>query len=105
VFVVPGLVALALEPPLFLLADRYPRHLFIRGGLVAMAIAAMVCAVAPGPIVLAAGLSVAAVATGTATGLAQATLVDGAGDARGTVLARWALWSLGGDLAAPVLLG
>lgn len=33
---VPGALALLLEPPMFLLADRLPRHWFISGGTAVM---------------------------------------------------------------------
>lgn len=103
-FVVPGIVALVFEPPLFLLADRYPRRWFLRAGVGAMAIGALLCALSTGPVLFAIGMSVGAVATGTATGLAQATLVDRWPDQRGRILARWSMWSLAGDLVAPALL-
>ncbi len=103
-FVVPALVGLVVEPALFLLADRYPRRWFIRAGVGIMAIGTAVCALAPGPTQFAIGMSVTAFATGTATGLAQATLVDREPDDRGRTLARWTRWSLAGDIAAPALL-
>ncbi len=103
-FVVPGIVALVFEPPLFLLADRYPRRWFLRGGVGAMAVGALVCSLSTGPVMFAVGMSIGAVATGTATGLAQATLVDRWPDQRGRTLARWSMWSLAGDLVAPALL-
>jgi len=103
-FVVPGVIALVCEPLLFLLADRHPRKWFIRGGVGAMALGMFGASLAPGPITLALALSVLWVATGTATGLAQATLVDATPDERGRTLARWTMWSVGGDLAAPLIL-
>jgi MFS family permease len=103
-FVVPGIVAIVFEPPLFLLADRHPRRWFLRGGVGAMAAGALVCAVSTGPAMFAIGMSIGAVATGTATGLAQATLVDRWPDERGRTLARWSMWSLAGDFVAPALL-
>jgi MFS family permease len=103
-FVVPGVFALVVEPLLFLLADRYPRRWFIRGGVGAMALGSFGAAVAPGPVTLSLAFCLMWCATGVATGLAQATLVDASPDARGRTLARWTLWSLGGDLMAPALL-
>lgn len=100
----PGLIALVAEPLLFLLADRYPRRWFIRGGLAAMAAGVLVTAAAPNALVFSLAISVVWFASGTACGIAQATLVDRAGEERGRVLARWTMWSLGGDLAAPALL-
>lgn len=105
IFVVPGLVGLVVEPIVFLLADRYPRKWFIAGGLAAMATGSFLAALAPGPITLALALAVWSVATGVATSLAQATLVDRAPDQRARTMARWTLCSWLGDLIAPFLLG
>lgn len=103
-FVGPGVVALVLEPIVFLLADRHPRAWFIRGGLTVMAVAALASALAPGPITLAMALSVSWVATGAGVSLAQATLLDAAPDQRARTMARWTLMSLVGDLCTPALL-
>lgn len=103
-FLVPGIVAFAIEPWLFVLADRYPRRWFIRGGGAAMAIAAVIAAFAHGPIALTGSQALLWCAIGSASGLAQATLVDNAADARARTIARWTLLSLIGDLGAPALL-
>jgi MFS family permease len=105
VFVVPGIAGLVLEPALFLLADRYPRRWFVRAGLAAMAIGALAAALAPGPITLACTLAVWYVAGGIAVALTEATLVDLWPERRAATIARWALLSLAGDIAAPALLG
>ena len=104
IFLGPGVIALGVEPILFLLADRYPRRWFVRGGLAAMAIGVWLAALAPGPITFALALSVVWIASGCATGIAQAMLVDQFATERGRTLARWSMWSLAGDLAAPGLL-
>ncbi|HEY5923151.1 MAG TPA: MFS transporter [Kofleriaceae bacterium] len=104
IFLGPGVIALVVEPLLFLLADRYPRRWFVRGGLAAMAIGAWLAALASGPVTFALALSVLWIASGTATGIAQAMLVDQFSHERGRTLARWSMWSLAGDLAAPGLL-
>jgi MFS family permease len=103
-FLVPGIVAFVVEPWLFLLADRYPRRWFIRGGLVAMALAALAAACSRDPYLLAGAQAVKWCAIGAASGLAQATLVDGSGDGRARTIARWTLLSVVGDLGAPLLL-
>src|SRR5690606_4172990 len=90
--VVPGIVALVLEPAIFLLADRHPRRWFVTGGLVAMAASAVAAALAPAPAVLAAAISVAFVASGASTALAQATLADAHPHDRERVMTRWALF-------------
>jgi MFS family permease len=104
IFLGPGVIALVVEPVLFLLADRYPRRWFVHGGLAAMALGAGLAALARGPVTLALALSIVWCATGTATAIAQAILVDASPDTRGRTLARWSLFSLAGDLAAPALL-
>ena len=103
-FVGPGVVSFALEPIVFALADRHPRRWFIRAGLGAMAVAAFAAALAPGPVTLAAAVSLAWVASGAATAIGRVTLIDCRPEARGRTLARWELLALVGDLAAPVLL-
>jgi MFS family permease len=100
--VVPGIVALIVEPIIFLLADRYPRRWFIRGGMAGMAVASAMAALAPNAIVLSIALSLFFFTTGTATSLAQATLVDRSSEP-GRTMARWALVSTLGDLGAPAL--
>jgi MFS family permease len=103
-FVVPGAIALVVEPLMFVLADRYPRRWFVTGGLGAMAFAMFLAAAAPGPVTLALALGVMYFAGGTSISLGQATLVDRDADSRARTLARWSLWSVAGDLAAPALL-
>jgi MFS family permease len=103
-FVAPGAIALVVEPLLFVLADRYPRRWFVRGGIAAMAIAMLAAGLAPGPITLALALGVMYFAGGTAISLGQASLVDRDPEHRARTLARWTLWSIAGDIAAPALL-
>jgi predicted MFS family arabinose efflux permease len=103
ILLVPGLLGLVLDPVLFLLADRYPRRRFLVGGLLVMAGCALVAALAPSLVVLSAAMSVAFLASGAATPIAEATLVDARPDAREEVLTRWTLFGLAGDLAAPLL--
>jgi len=103
-FVGPGIVALVIEPIIFLYADRYPRAWFIRGGLTALAIATFFAGLAPGPIALSCAISVCWVGTGAAAALSQATLLDLAPDQRARTMARWTLLGLIGDMLAPALL-
>ena len=42
-----GLLAIVLEPPLFFLADRFPKRWFVSGGLMTMGGACLLAAVAP----------------------------------------------------------
>jgi len=101
-FVVPGLIALVVEPLIFLAADRHPW--IVRAGSAAMAASCAAAAIAPGPITLALAVGAIGIAIGTCSGVAQARLVEDAGDAKGRVMARWTLLSLGGDVLAPGLL-
>ncbi len=67
-FVGPGIVALVVEPLIFLLADRYPRAYFVRGGLAVLSVSTIACGLAPGPWTLGLATSVCWIATGwTAT--------------------------------------
>jgi predicted MFS family arabinose efflux permease len=100
----PSLISMAVEPVLFLLADRHPRKWFVCGGLFAMAAAALLAAAAPHPYVLAVALSIAFVAAGSGVALAQGTLMDAYPAERERVMARWMLLGLAGDLAAPALM-
>ena len=103
-FVGPGIVALVLEPLIFLAADRYPRAYFVRGGLTVLAAGTIACGLAPGAWSLGLATSVCWIAIGTASSLSQATLVDRAPDQRARTMARWTLLALIGDLCAPALL-
>ncbi len=100
---VPSMVAMVLEPVLFLLADRHPRKWFVIGGLLAMAAGSFAAALAPNVAVLAVAETVAGIAAGCAVTLTQATLVDAAPTRREQVMARWVLAGLAGDLLAPLL--
>lgn len=104
-FVVPGTIAMVVEPFVFLLADRYPRRLFLRGGVTLMAISLLAVALAPSAIVLAIAISVFWIAIGSSVSLAQATLVDRNPDARGRTMARWTLLSTAGDFLVPLVIG
>jgi MFS family permease len=104
VFLIPGAIALVVEPIIFLYSDRYPRKWFVTGGLAAMALGAFASAFATGPITLSLAIGVWWIAIGSASALAQGTLVDRDPDRRARTLARWTLASLAGDLLAPAVL-
>lgn len=72
----PSLVALFLEPVLFLAADRWPRRWFVRTGLFGLAAFSIAAGLAPGPTWLSIALSGSSVTAGAAVSIAQATLVD-----------------------------
>jgi len=104
-FLVPGVVQLVLDPVWMLLLERLGRPALIRGGLAVMAASSLVAAAAPGPVTLAAALSIWGVATGAATSSSELTLIDRGPDHRARTMARWTLLAMVGDFAAPMLLG
>jgi len=103
-FLVPMLLSLVVEPLIFLRADRWPRRWLVCGSVFAMAGSAWLAAWAPSIYVLAAAVSLSFVATGVATSLAEATLVDASPDNRERAMTRWTLVGWAGDLAAPALI-
>lgn len=104
ILLVPGLLGLVLEPPLFLLADRWPRKRLIVGGLIAMAVCAIAAAIAPGPITLSLAIAFGGVASGASIGLGLATMIDARPDQRARTMTRWTLMGLIGDALAPAVL-
>jgi MFS family permease len=100
----PLLAGLALEPVIFLLADRHPRRWFVCGGLFGMAACAFAAAAAPHIVVLSAAIALSYVASGTGVALAQAVLVDARPHEREKVMHRWVLMGEAGDLLAPALM-
>ncbi|MBZ0230877.1 MAG: MFS transporter [Deltaproteobacteria bacterium] len=100
----PGLAAVALEPIIFLLADRWPRRPFVAGGLFVMGLASIACALAPSPLLFTVALSVSFVANSCGVELAQATLVDAHPADRERALARWTFAGAIGDLGAPLVV-
>lgn len=101
---VPGGLALLVEPWLFVLADRHPRKWFVCGGLLAMGAAALLASVATHVALVSVALTLAWIGSGSAVNLAQATLVDARPHERERVLTRWALLGEVGDLLAPALM-
>jgi MFS family permease len=104
-FVVPGAIAMVVEPFIFLLADRYPRALFLRVGVTVMAVSLVGVAFAPNVVVLAISITAFWISNGASVPLAQATLVDRNPDARGRTMARWTLLSTVGDFFVPFVIG
>jgi predicted MFS family arabinose efflux permease len=98
------LLAAFVEPPLFVLAERFGRHHFIRGSLLVLGASCLLGAWAPRWWVLLVALALTGPAVGVAGGLGQATLVDARPNEAERVLARWTLFATLGDLATPLLL-
>ncbi len=103
VFTGPLLVSWLLEPPLFLLADRYRKKLFVCGGLFAMGGLELTIGLSASFWVVAFALLLSGVASGAGVSLAQATLMDLYPDDRERIMARWVFMGAAGDLAAPAL--
>ncbi len=101
---VPGMLAMLVEPWLFVLADRLPRKPFVAGGLAAMGIGIAAASCAHDPWVLMGAITVAWIGSGAAIGVGQATLADARPNDRERALTRWAVAGEVGDLAAPLIL-
>ncbi len=100
-FVVPQLVGLVLEPPLYVLADRHPRRRFVVGGLVAMAFCNLIAGLSWSLAALATSLGLTAAASGVGINVAQATLMDQHPRDRERMMTLWSLAGMAGDFAAP----
>jgi predicted MFS family arabinose efflux permease len=98
------LLAIVVEPPIFALADRYPKRRFIVAGFVLVGISCIVAGLTSSYLVLLGALLVYGPADGCGVVLSQAALIDANPDARERTLTRWTLASSLGDLATPLLL-
>lgn len=101
--VLPHVLGLLVEPPVYILSDRYPRKWFVCGGLLAMAVTALVAGVAPSIWILAPAVAGFALASGIGVSLGQATLMDAYPEKREQLMTRWTMMGMLGDLAAPGL--
>jgi len=91
----------ALEPPLFLLADRLPRRWFVCGGLGLLGLVCIGAGLSPGYPFLVVALLLYGPLSGCGVALAQATLADASRDRLERALVRWAFACSLGDLAVP----
>jgi len=103
-FTVPMFAGILLEPPIYVLADRFPRKGFVVGGIAAMGVMLVCAGFASGPWTLGIAISAWAVASGVGVGLAQATLMDAHPEDREQVMTRWVFMGALGDLATPALV-
>jgi predicted MFS family arabinose efflux permease len=103
-FAAMTVLAILLEPPLFLLADRLPRRWFVCGGLAALGAVCIAAGLAPGYGFLIAALLLYGPLSGCGVALAQATLADARHDDLERVLVRWTFAGALGDLATPALV-
>jgi MFS family permease len=103
VFTGPIFVGWILEPPIFLLADRYPKKWFVCGGLFAMGAIDLIIGLSGTFAVVAGALLLLYTASGAGVALSQATLMDTYPDERERLMTRWVFMGATGDLAAPAL--
>jgi len=99
-----SVLGFALEPPLFLLADRLPRRWFVCGGLALLGLVCVAAGLAPGYGFLVAALLLYGPLSGCGVALAQATLADASRDKLERALLRWTFAGALGDLATPSLI-
>ncbi|MEZ4318420.1 MAG: MFS transporter [Myxococcota bacterium] len=100
---IPVIASIVLEPAVLWLADGPWRRTILLASAAAWSLGYLTCAAAPGPWVLAAGLSATFIAGGIALGVARASLVAASPDVE-QALARWTLAASVGDLAGPLAL-
>ncbi len=103
VFTGPTFVGWILEPPIFLLADRYSKKCFVCGGLFAMGALELIMGLSGTFIVVAGGLLLMYTASGVGVSLSQATLMDTYPNDRERLMTRWVFMGATGDLAVPAL--
>ena len=104
VFTLPLLLAALLEVCVSLVAHTVPRRRVLAVALGALAAALSLCALAPNPWLLAAGLSLAGAASGAACAAAEAELVRRNADTLDRAMARWMVFGGIGDVLAPALV-
>jgi MFS transporter, FSR family, fosmidomycin resistance protein len=100
----PGLVSLAVEPPLGILGDRGLRRRIVVAGGACFALALAGIALAPTYLALLAALMLFSPASGAFVSLSQATLMDSDPSARQLNMARWTLAGSIGVAAGPLLV-
>lgn len=103
VFVLPTLLAAAIEAGLMLLMDRVDRRVFLWLGLAMLAASLGASALAPSAWWLSLGLASAGAASGAACGAAQAELIAREGDGE-RAMVRWTLFANFGDLLVPLVV-
>ncbi|MBO0682721.1 MAG: MFS transporter [Candidatus Dormibacteraeota bacterium] len=101
----PGLAAAVFEPGLGLLADTGRRRLLVVAGGVAFAAGLLIAAAATGFAWLLAGFVVLWPASGAFVSLSQAALMDLDRDRQERNMARWTLAGSVGAVAGPLLIG
>jgi MFS family permease len=98
------LAACLVEPPLFILADRWPRKRFVVGGLVVLGLAALAAAAAHAFWIVLVALAAWGPAGGSAIGVSQMVLMDARPDERERSMAQWVIAGTIGDMTSPIML-
>ena len=99
-----GLLAIAIEPPLFFLADRFSKRYFVCGGLFVLGVASLSAAAAPSYAWLFVSLLLYGPSSGLGVSLSQATVIDLKPGEEERWLTRWTLAGELGDLMTPALV-
>lgn len=105
VFAVPMILSSAIEVPLALWSDRARRSRVLRGGLLGLAGALLLCAAADRAWQLSVGLALAGAASGVACNAAEAQLIATHPGGSARAMSRWVTLGAIGDACAPVLIG
>lgn len=102
-FVIPGLLGVAIEPIFYMLSDRWPRKPLVVGGLLTLGVLQIAAGFATSAWWLGAALALTGAASGVGVNVAQATLVDATPDDRERAMARWTFAGVLGDFSTPAL--
>lgn len=105
VFAVPLLLASLIEVPLALWSDRARRQQVLRGGLLGLGGALLLCAAADRPWLLSLGLALAGAASGVACQAAEAELVATHPGGSARAMSRWVTLGAVGDAIVPLVVG
>lgn len=102
-FVLPELVSVLLEPPLFILSDRLGRKRFVCTGLLLLALCNFVAGWTASLWLFVLAMTLSFPASGCGVHLAQVSLMDTDPGRREQLMTRWTFAGTLGDLAAPAL--
>lgn len=105
IFAVPLLIAALIEAPIAFVSDRLRRERLLRVGLVVLAAALALAALAERPWLLSMALAVAGAASGVACSSAQGALVAASNGRADRAMSRWATFAAAGDSLAPLVVG
>jgi MFS family permease len=104
VFTLPQLISIAVEAKLQLFANRFTRRKVLRAALASYGLGLAAAALAHSRLLFVGAWTVSFLASGIATGTAQAELMDGDPERREQRMTEWTLAASLGDLSVPLLL-